>query len=91
MKILVFLQGTVLVEDNVSASTREESVMKSRELSRRGGPYGELVPIGDAVPKLKRWKERGAKIIYLTASREPENVKRSARALKDHGFPDGRL
>ena len=91
MRVLVFLQGTVLIEQNMVASTREESVRKSRERAKNASALGGLVPIGNSSAKLRRWKEKGAEILYFTASRLPENVRKSADALKQYGFPPGEL
>lgn len=91
MKILVFLQGTILVEQNVAGNTREESVARSRELNLSKGPFGGMVPIGGSVAKLTRCREKGATILYLTASRKPENVLKSLEALNQHGLPEGEL
>jgi len=74
VKVLVFLQGTVLVESNVVGSTREESVRKFRERAVKKGSLGELIPIGHSPAKIASWKNRGSEIIYMTASRKAENV-----------------
>ena len=80
-----------MIEENVLGRTREESVARSRELNKRKGPFGGMVPINGSVEKLMRWREKGATILYMTASRKPENVQKSREALKQYGFPEGEL
>ena len=91
MRVLVFLQGTVLIEQNLLANTREGSVRRSKELAASGGRLGSLVPIGNSVAKLLRWKERIAEILYFAANRRLEDVQNIAQALTHFGFPEGKL
>lgn len=91
LKILVFLQGTVLIESSILGETREDSVKRSREWAVKRGPLGDLIPIGHSATKLASWKTHGAEICYLTASKKIENVKRSEQALRRWRFPDGVL
>ena len=91
MKILVFLQGTILIESNVVGDTREDTVRRSRERAEKRGPLGELIPIGQSPAKVTSWRNHGAEICYVTASRKAANVRRSEEALRRWSFPEGIL
>ena len=71
--------------------TREDSVRRSREWAAKRGPLGELVPIGNSAAKVNSWRNHGAEICYATASKKPENVRRSEEALRRWSFPEGVL
>lgn len=71
--------------------TREDSVRRSRERAAKGGPLGELIPIRQSAAKVTLWRNHGAEICYVTASRKAENVRRSEEALRRWSFPDGIL
>jgi len=91
MKILVFLGGTTLIDRTLVAPTRDEMVKRSKEREKYGGLSGEVVPIGNAVSKLKKWKEHGAEIVYFSATRKAETLQKIEQALKANGFPEGQL
>jgi hypothetical protein len=92
LKLVVFLQGTTLIESGLLGKTREESVKKSREWTTKGGWLGELVPIGEAPKKVRAWSTRGGtELYYLTASRKSENIAKCQAALKKWSFPSGTL
>lgn len=91
LKIVVFLQGTTLIESALLGKTREESVKKSRDLAARGGWLGELVPIGESPKKVRTWSSHGTEVYYLTASRKQENVGKCETALKKWSFPSSVL
>lgn len=91
VRILVFLQGTVLMHSTGAGRTREERVAQSRDRDRGVRDFEVYVPIGEAVAKLQRWEEQGAQIEYLTSNRDPARVARDGATLRENGFPDGRL
>ena len=91
VKILVFLQGTILIESSVVGDTREDSVRRSRQRAAKGGPLGELIPIRQSAAKVTLWRNHAAEICYVTAPRKAENVRRSEEALRRWSFPDGIL
>lgn len=87
MKILVFLQGTVIMHKN------DDSVENCKS----------YLPIGNAVEKLHNWKKQGAEICYLSALTQSKNARGDERVsgkedikadeivLKKHGFPVGKI
>lgn len=92
MRLMIFLQGTVLMHQAGIDRTRAERVEQSRvgtDPSLRDS--ATYVPIGDAAQKLRSWDAQGARIAYLTSHRDPEEVARDAAVLVRHGFPSGRL
>jgi hypothetical protein len=91
MRILVFLQGTILMHRGGLGRTREERVRQVRDGEKTVFDWPAYVPIGRAAEKLKRWKEQGAEITYLSAHRIDEDVRTDEVLLKNHGFPDGRV
>jgi hypothetical protein len=91
MRILVFLGGTTLIDRNLVAPTREEMVKRSKEREKYGGLSGEVVPIGNAVSKLKDWRQHGAELAYFSATRKTETLEKTRHALKAFGFPEGQL
>jgi hypothetical protein len=90
VRILVFLQGTILMHSGAAGRSREERVAQSRaglEPSLRD--HATYVPIGSAVAKLKSWQRQGARICYLTSSRNAKEIEQDTAVLKHHGFPKG--
>jgi hypothetical protein len=66
-------------------------VKRSKEREKYGGLSGEIVPIGNAVSKLNKWRERGAEIVYFLATRKAEALQKTEQALRANGFPKGEL
>ncbi|EKD53539.1 MAG: hypothetical protein ACD_61C00019G0005 [uncultured bacterium] len=50
--------------------------------------YGNYVPNGRAVEKLKLWNKQGAKIYYLSSRRVESEIKAVREVLKKYDFPD---
>lgn len=50
-----------------------------------------MIPIGQSAAKVTSWRNHGAAICYVTASRKAANVRRSEEALRRWGFPEGIL
>ena len=46
------------------------------------------IPIGQAVEKLKSWKQKGAKIIYLTSRKIKSEIEIIKKVLSKYNFPD---
>ncbi len=90
MKILVFTEGTLLIDKEWVGLPREEMVRRSKS-SQSSGDFGASVPVGQAVAKLRAWQRRGAEIAYLTSRTQAEEVEAIATVLKRHGFPAGQL
>ncbi len=89
MKILIFLQGTILMHRGGLGRTREERVRQvlDGEESVRG--WASYIAVGGAAEKLQRWKGQGAEIAYLSAHKSAEAVRADKAVLKTCGFPDG--
>ena len=89
MKIMVFLQGTTIMNEKLVLRSREERVKLSRERDPEILDSSRQVPIGDAVSKLQRWKDEGVELAYLSAHRKPENTAKISSILDKHGFSKG--
>jgi len=46
------------------------------------------IPIGNAVEKLRSWKQQGAEIVYLTSRRIKSEIETIKRVLEKYHFPD---
>ena len=86
---MVFLQGTTIMSEKFLGRTREERVKLSKERDPEVLDSSRQVPIGRAVGKLRKWKEEGAELIYVSAHRKPENTPKIASLLEKHEFPQG--
>jgi len=92
MRLLVFLQGTVIMHRGAVNATRGERVAQSRAGTDPSlHEYGTYVPIGNAIGKLQGWREQGAQISYLTSHRDPTAVAQDYAVLERHGFPSGQV
>ena len=92
VRILVFLQGTILMHSAAADRSREERVAQSRDGTERSlRDHTTYVPIGDAVAKLRRWRDQGGRITYLTSSRDAPEISQDAALLKRFGFPEAAI
>jgi hypothetical protein len=92
MRVLVFLQGTVIMHRAAVGRTREERVAQSREGDDPTlSDYADYLPIGNAVLKLRLWEEQGAEIQYLSSHRDPDDLAADVSVLERYGFPHGRV
>jgi len=91
VKILVFTEGTILMHHNGDSKQREEIVKQVINKESPVKEYHRYIPIGNAVEKLKTWKNQDAEILYLTSRRKPEEIEQIKNALKKHSFPEGQL
>ena len=91
MRLLVFLHGTVLMHAGAVGVTRAGRVAQVRSGHPTVGDYAEYVPVGDAVAKLRRWRDAGATVDYLSSHRDPSDVALDSIVLRTHGFPAGRV
>jgi len=71
--------------------SREEIVKQVKNEEESVYEYESYVPVGNAVKKLRNWKDNGAEILYLTSRRKPDEVKLIHNVLKKFKFPDGQL
>ena len=91
MKIVVFLQGTILMHRSGLGRTREERVRQVSTGEASIFDWVSYVPIGHAAEKLRQWKSQGAAITYLGAHKTTDDVRVDVAVLKTHGFPIGPL
>ncbi len=99
MKILVFTEGTVIMHALAKGVSREERVRQSKSAAIQriipfkaatGSVYDfeNYIPVGNAVEKLKSWKQQGADIIYLTSRRIKSEIETIKKVLSKNNFPD---
>jgi hypothetical protein len=102
MKILIFLQGTILMPKSGINKAREEIVEQVKRQGESIRDFGSYVPIGKAVNKLKKWADQGVKILYLTSLTEDkkargdeivgkEGLKFDKQILDKYDFPKGEI
>lgn len=102
MKILIFLQGTILLPKSGIGRTRDEIVQQVKSQGESIRDFGSYIPIGNAVEKLNNWAKQGAKILYLTSLTEDkkargdeivgkEGLKFDQQILDKYNFPKGEI
>ena len=89
MRILIFLHGTVIMHKSAEGKSRAERVKQSLKRGSSILDYKNYVPVGDAVKKLKNWRSKGARIIYLSSHENITDVKKDKAVLKKYNFPSG--
>ena len=90
MKIMLFLHGTTIMHKGAIGFPSEERsrrVIKGIDSTVRD--FDSYVPIGNAVDKLAKWRDKGADLIYISSHRNPEDVEKDRRVLIRYGFPMG--
>ncbi|MCR4280489.1 MAG: hypothetical protein NUV82_03635, partial [Candidatus Komeilibacteria bacterium] len=102
MKILIFLQGTILMHKSGRGKTREEIVQQVKAQEESIRDFGSYIPVNDAVEKLGNWVKQGATILYLSSLTEnkkargdgivgKEGLKMDQEVLDRHNFPKGEI
>jgi hypothetical protein len=92
VRLLVFLHGTAIMHPGGVGRTREERVAQVRdETDPALRDYAAYVPVDGSVAKLRRWRDEGARIDYLSSHRNPEDVAKDVLVLQTYGFPKGRV
>ncbi len=91
MKILVFLQGTTIMHKNAAGRAREEIVKQVVDEEASVKDYDSYIPVGGAPEKLRKWKNQGAEIVYLSSHRTAEDVEKDKIVLKKYKFPEGKI
>jgi hypothetical protein len=92
IRLLVFLQGTVLMHPDGVRHTRRERVAQARNRMHPGlYDFASYVPVDGAATKLRRWADRGAEIAYLSSHRDSNHLLEDALALRRWEFPPGRV
>lgn len=91
MKILIFTEGTIIMHKNARGHSRKEIVeqVKNKEVSVHD--YSTYIPVGKAVEKLKKWKDQGAELLYLTSRKKPQEIEEIKKVLSEYQFPEGEL
>ncbi|MFA5184293.1 MAG: hypothetical protein WC456_02085 [Patescibacteria group bacterium] len=100
MKILIFLQGTVIMHPGAAGKTRADIIQQVRDQEDSVRDFKNYIPIGRAPEKLRTWAEQGAEICYLSALSENkkargdevvgrEGLKADSIVLERYGFPAG--
>ncbi len=102
MKILIFLQGTIIMHRGAVGKNHEEIVKQIREQEPSVRDHENYIPIGKAVTKLQRWVSHGAEICYISSLAEDkktrgnefvgkEGLKADKNVLERYGFPNGSI
>ncbi len=91
MKIMIFLQGTILMHKNAAGKTREERVRQVLEGAPSIRDFASYIPVGNAVGKTQIWQAQGAEIVYLSSHERLEDVHIDEAVLATHGFPAGQV
>ena len=102
MKILVFLQGTILRHKNAAGLRRDEIIRQVVEQEESVRDFKNYVPVGNAAQKLQQWAKQGAQICYLSALTEnkrgrgdeivgKEGLRFDEEVLSRYGFPKGTI
>lgn len=102
MKILIFLQGTILMPKSGIGKTREEIVQQVKAQGESIRDFGSYISVGNAVEKLRSWENQGATILYLSSLTEnkkargdeivgKEGLKMDQEVLDRHNFPKGEI
>ncbi len=71
--------------------SNEEIIKQVKRDEKSVHDYKTYVPIANAPKKLQRWKNQGAKILYLTSRRKIKEIQQIEYVLKKYGFPEGQL
>lgn len=91
MKILIFTEGTILMHKNASGLKREEIVKQVQDKKSSVHDYGSYIPVGNAVHKIKSWRNQGAEILYLTSRKTAKEINEISEVLRKYNFPEGQL
>lgn len=91
MNIAVFLHGTLIMHKNAVGKSREEIIQQIIDKDVSVKDYFSYIPVKESVKKLNKWVAQGAKLCYLSALKENENIKADKTVLKRYAFPEGRI
>ncbi|MDP2874444.1 MAG: hypothetical protein Q8N84_04105 [bacterium] len=100
VKILVFLQGTILMHKSAAGLSREEIIRQVIDQEASVRDFKNYIPVGNAPQKLEKWAQQGAEIGYLSALTEnkkgrgdeivgQEGLQADETVLNKYGFPSG--
>lgn len=91
MKILIFTEGTIVMHKTGIGLGRKKVVWQVENEQPSVHDYSSYVPIKNAPKKIKKWKDLGAEIIYLTSRKNKKEVKDIKKVLEKYNFPKGKL
>ena len=91
MKILIFTEGTIMMHKSALGHTREEIVQQAMGNKSVVKSFAEYVPTGNAIEKIRKWKEQGGRIIYFSSRKTPEQLVDISSVLEKYNFPAGEL
>lgn len=91
MKIMVFLQGTIIMHSTGVGVSRVERVKQSKQAEPAVLDYATYAPIGNAVEKLKEWESKGTEIVYLSSNDNQNYVDLDQQILEKYNFPTGEV
>lgn len=91
MKLLIFTEGTILTHKSANGLKRKDIIEQVIDKDKYVKDYASYIPIGNAVKKLKTWKEQGLDILYLTSRIKLGEIRDIKRVLKKYNFPKGKL
>lgn len=87
MKLLVFIEGTVLMHKTALGHTREEIIKQIKEKEPSVKEYDSYIPIGAAVQKMNHWVKEGHEIWYITSRTKQEEIGAIKSVLQAYHFP----
>jgi hypothetical protein len=88
---MVFLHGTVIMQQSASGRTRKERVRQVIDHEKSVLDFANYVPVEDAVSKLHVWHAQGAKVIYLSSHRTNKPAATDKTVLANYHFPEGEV
>jgi len=100
MKLLIFLQGTIIMHKNAKGKTRQEIIRQVIDKEKSVRDFNNYIPIGNAPEKIAKWTEQGAVVCYLSALTKnkkgrgdeivgDEGLKADKIILDKYNFPAG--
>ena len=71
--------------------SKEEIIDQVRKKEPSVHDYASYVPVKNVVEKLKKWKDQGAEILYLSSHETVDDVEKDKQVLRRYNFPDGQV
>jgi hypothetical protein len=88
MKILIFTEGTLIMHKSALNVSREVAVDQVKNDIPDVHDFRNYIPSFKAVEKLKKWKDQGAELYYLTSRKEEKEIGDVEYVLNKFDFPD---
>lgn len=89
MRLLIFIEGTILMHAGGAGRSRAEAVRQVQEGHAAVSNLHSYVPVQAAQAKVQHWEAQGAEIHYLTSQRDRDDISVVLGLLQHHGFPVG--